>query len=145
MNTFFFTSASGWLALILVSVAIAIPYILRRGWLSGALTARPIESRTSSSPFLVRLRAHYWAGYVVAGLSFAHAWVPMRSGYMKRTDVLGLWFATLALLLLFLQVLVGLTLRAPQIQGRHSLRRLHFWGMAAIVALVGAHIWRNAR
>jgi len=64
---------------------------------------------------------------------------------MKRTDIRGLWFATVALLLLFIQIFVGLTLRAPQLPARRSLRSLHFWGMAAIVALVGAHIWRNAR
>ena len=140
MSTFFFTSASGWFASILICIAIVIPYAVRRNKPIDALATQ----KQTASPFSTRLQAHYWAGYVVAGLSFAHAWVPMRSGYMKRTDLAGLWFATVALLLLFLQVFVGLTLRAPQIQSRRSLRRLHFWGMAAIVALVGAHIWRNA-
>jgi hypothetical protein len=141
MNTFFFTSASGWFASILICVAIVIPYATRRNWLlDSAGSQQPVRSS-----LLIRLRAHYWAGYVVAGLSFAHAWVPMRSGYMKQTDLLGLWSATIALLLLFLQVFVGLTLRVPRIQNRRSLRSLHFWGMAAIVALVAAHIWRNAR
>ena len=141
MNSFFFISASGWFASILICVAIAIPYAMRRDWLRSPMSAQP----KSTSPFLTRLRAHYWIGYAVAGLSLAHAWVPMRSGYMKRTDVTGLWFATVALLLLFLQALVGLTLRAPQLPARRSLRSLHFWGMAAIVVLVGAHILRNAR
>jgi len=141
MNAFFFTSASGWFATILICIAIVIPYAMRRNWLNTVIGAQA----TSTSPFLTRLRAHYWIGYVVAGLSFAHAWVPMRSGYMKRTDIQGLWFATIALLLLFIQIFVGLTLRKPLVPGRRSIRRLHFWGMAAIVALVGAHIWRNAR
>ena len=141
MNAFFFTSVSGWFASILICVAIVIPYVMRRNWFSGALGLQA----NSASPFLIRLRAHYWIGYVLAGLSFAHAWVPMRTGYMKRSDIEGLWFATFALLLIFLQVFVGLTLRAPQVPARRSLRSLHFWGMAAIVALVGAHIWRNGR
>jgi hypothetical protein len=141
MNAFFFTSASGWFAVILICIATVIPYATRRNWLNRTHATQP----NSTPPFLTRLRAHYWIGYVVTALSFAHAWGPMRSGYMKRTDLTGLWFATVALLLLFLQILVGLTLRAPQLPARRSLRSLHFWGMAAIVALAGAHIWRNAR
>jgi hypothetical protein len=141
MSAFFFTAASGWIASILICAAILIPYMLRRNRLNGVLLTRG----ESTAPFLIRLRAHYWIGYFVTGLSFAHAWVPMRSGYMKRSDIQGLWFATVALLLLFLQVLLGLTLRAPQIPNRRSLRSLHFWGMAAIVTLVGAHILRNGR
>jgi hypothetical protein len=141
MSTFFFICASGWLASLLICVAIVIPYMTRRNWFAGVLATQD----ASKSPFLTCLRSHYWAGYVVTGLSLAHAWVPMRSGHMKRSDIQGLWFATFALLLLFLQVFVGLMLRTPQIPERRSLRTLHFWGMAAIVALVGAHIWRNAR
>jgi hypothetical protein len=141
MNTFIFTSVSGWIASILICAAIVIPYMMRRSWLNSVLGTRA----ESTAPFLTRLRAHYWIGYLVTGLSFAHAWVPMRAGYMKRSDIQGLWFATVALLLLFLQVFVGLTLRAPQVPNRRSLRSLHFWGMAAIVTLVAAHILRNGR
>ncbi len=141
MNTFFFTSVSGWFASILICAAIVIPYMMRRNRLNSVLLTRG----ESISPFLTRLRAHYWIGYLVTGLSFAHAWAPMRAGYMKRSDIQGLWFATVALLLLFLQVFVGLTLREPQVPNRRSLRSLHFWGMAAIVILVGAHILRNGR
>ena len=96
-----------------------------------------------SKPYLGRMWPHYWVGYSVAGLSTAHAWIPMSGGHI-RTNMSGLWMATVALGLLWLQVFLGLMLRQPvSPTDRKMLRLWHFWGMFAIVALVALHVGIN--
>ena len=105
MGSFFFTSASGWIASILLSLEILLPYLLRPTRLSGPLDL----PRSYAKPYLRRLWPHYWAGYLLLALSVTHAWIPMQaSGYLKRANIFGLWFATAALSLLLLQVTLGL-------------------------------------
>jgi hypothetical protein len=138
MNKFFYTSASGWLATILIAVEIALPYLMRRTQLSGSVGI-PQEHRR---PYLQRMWPHYWAGYLLLGLVFFHAWIPMASGRMPRTSLTGLWLATVALGLLFLQILIGLTLRSSG-ESRVVFRAFHFWTMLGISALVLSHLWLN--
>jgi uncharacterized membrane protein YjfL (UPF0719 family) len=61
---------------------------------------------------------------------------------MGRADAIGIWAATLALCLLFLQLGLGLILKtgAPNQQ---QIRRWHFWSMFGLVVLVLAHLLRN--
>jgi hypothetical protein len=54
----------------------------------------------------------------------------------------GLWLATVALGLLFLQILIGLTLRSSG-ESRVVFRAFHFWTMLGISALVLSHLWLN--
>lgn len=62
---------------------------------------------------------------------------------MARTNSLGLYLATLALMLLFLQIAMGLALQQRSLPERRSVRSWHFWTMAGVVVLVGGHIWMN--
>jgi hypothetical protein len=139
MNSFFYTSASGWIAVILVGIEIALPYLLRRNWLSVRLGV----AQTFGSPYLRRMSIHYWLGYLVAGLSFVHAWVPMQAGHMRRANMTGLWLATAALFLLGLQVALGLASRDSDLQGRRVVRGWHYWVMVAVVLLLTGHVWLN--
>jgi hypothetical protein len=139
MNSFFLTSASGWIAVILVGVEVALPYLLRRSWLRVWLGV----AQSFVSPYLRRMWAHYWLGYLVATLSFAHAWVPMQAGHMGRANMLGLWLATGALLLLLLQVLSGWALRDPALRERREVRGWHYRVMIGILLLIAGHIWLN--
>src|ERR1700675_1301560 len=135
MNVFFYTSASGRIATILIGVEVLLPYLLRRTRLSTSLGL----VQTYSSAYLQRMWPHYWAGYLLLVLSFVHAWIPMSAGRMPRTSMTGLWLATFALGLLFVQLLLGFALQG-RTEARRSLRVAHFWTMLAVSALVVAHL-----
>jgi hypothetical protein len=139
MKTFFFTSVTGWITVILIGVGILLPYLLRPGWLSMRLGV----AQGFSSTYLKRMWTHYWTGYVVAGLSFLHAWVPMQGGHMRRPNMAGLWMATAALLLLLVQLAIGLALQDSRLKERHVIRGWHYWVMVVVVLLVAGHVWLN--
>jgi hypothetical protein len=139
MNTFFFTSASGWIAVILIGIGAVLPYLLRRSWLSLRLGI----AQGFNAPYLKRMWAHYWAGYLVAGLSFVHAWVPMRAGQVRRANMTGLWLATAALLLLLVQLALGVALQDSRLEQRRAIRGWHYWVMVAVVLLVAGHVFLN--
>lgn len=139
MGKFFVASASGWIGAIIIGAVALLPYLLRRTRLSVRLgIALP-----SHQPYLRRMWPHYWLAYAATGLSFVHAWTVMGRGTMARTSGVGLYIATIALLLLFLQIALGLTLQQRTLPERKSIREWHFWIMGASIVLVGAHIWLN--
>ena len=137
--TYFVGAFTGWLGAIFVGTAALLPYMLRRS----VLSARWGISLPSDQPYLRRMWPHYWLAYAAAGLSFMHAWAAMSRGRMVRTSSLGLYLATLALVLVFLQVFLGLTLQLRVLPERRSVRKWHFWTMAGVVVLVLAHVWMN--
>jgi hypothetical protein len=139
VGAFFFTSASGWIATLLIAAEILLPYLLRRSWLSERLGV----AEGFAKPYLVRMWPHYWAGYALLAISFAHAWVPMRAGYARGANAAGLWIATATLGGLLLQAALGLGLKDPKLQVRTGMRRSHYWLMVAIGAGVMAHIALN--
>ena len=138
MNSFFYASVTGWIAAILVGVEVLLPYLLRRTRLSERLGI----AQGQEKPYLQRMWPHYWAGYLLAALAFAHAWIPMSAGHMPKTSLTGLWLATLALGLVFLQLLLGLFLQQAG-ETRHILRVTHFWTMLLISALILLHLGLN--
>jgi hypothetical protein len=140
MSAFFYFSASGWIASLLLGVEILLPYLLRPSRVSRSLDIVPRQS----GRYLLRMKPHYWLGYVVLGLSTLHAWFPMQAGYMKRANMAGLSFATAALLLIMFQALSGLTLQDVRAPGRAKIRSCHYWTMIAVVLCVGAHIYLSA-
>jgi len=139
MQTYLVVGLSGWFASIAIAMVALLPYLLRRS----ALSVRLGVAIARDQPYLRRMWPHYWLAYAATGLSFLHAWVLMSRGRMPRTSSLGLYLATLALVLLFVQIVVGLSLQQPAVAGRSALRQWHFWTMAEVVALVGAHIVLN--
>lgn len=139
MNSFFYTSTTGRIATILTAVEILLPYLLRRTRLSKSLGI----AQGYAAPYLKRMWPHYWAGYLLLALSFVHAWIPMSAGRMPVTSPSGLWLATIALALLFLQIFLGLLLQRAG-EARRFLRAAHFWIMLVVCALVFAHLWMNS-
>jgi hypothetical protein len=137
MNSFFYTSASGWIAAILIGIV--LPYLLPRS----SLSLRLGIAQGFDAPYLKPMWAHYWVGYLVAGLSFVHAWMPMQAGHMRRANMAGLWLATAALLLLLMQLALGVALQDGRLLKRRVVRGWHYWVMVATVLLVVGHVWLN--
>jgi len=97
----------------------------------------------NNQPYLVRMWPHYWFGYLVTGLSTLHAVLPMTMGRVSASPK-GLWLATFAWGILWVQVWSGLLLRQPVTpQSRVLLRRFHFWSMLSCATLIALHIGIN--
>jgi len=132
---FYLTSASGWASALLVAITTTLPYMLRR---------RAANSQMQwLGPFLLRLRPHYWLGYIIAGLSMLHAFLAMNRQTLNGTSNLGLLLAMGALFLLFWQVMLGLSLK-QRTESRRVQRRWHFTLMLGIVGLGMGHILLNS-
>ncbi|HEY6325323.1 MAG TPA: hypothetical protein VIW73_02260 [Candidatus Cybelea sp.] len=116
---------SGWLALGAIPVAAAAGWILRRF----------IRGR-----FSLRMRPHYVIGYAVLALAIVHLSFSMRA--MAGTNATGLWLASLALLGLIWQVLLGSNLQSPG-GYRTVLRRWHLGTFAAVMLLAAGHALLN--
>ena len=147
------TEWTGWLVAVILGVQIALPFLLRRvpktaaspgvspGTIPQAKQA-PAKQVPGNS-----MRWHYLLGFVLPAVALAHGWIPMASGHMPRTNIAGLWLATFALALMFLQLLIGLA--TQQVSGRGNvvaqtvLRRVHFVAMLAIAALALSHMLLN--
>lgn len=139
MLNYFATAGTGWLAVIAIALGGLLPYLLRRTVISCATGLDLVSGR----PYLARMWPHYWIGYTVAGVSTMHASLPMMKAPM-RFDPEGLWLATVALAMLWLQVWTGLLLREPMApRTRVALRRFHFWTIFLTVTLIALHIRIN--
>ena len=121
------TRVIGWLSLFLLAVVIALPYV----------------STAGTAPR--RMTFHYWLAPLVPLGSFVHAWIPMASHHMPRTNYTGLWIATVALGLMLLQIGMGWALRNAGRSTAKLLRRTHFALMLGITALVLVHLWMNSQ
>ncbi|HLZ63727.1 MAG TPA: hypothetical protein VKR06_42905 [Ktedonosporobacter sp.] len=132
MLSYTITSATGWIMMVLLVAVIIYPFLLRSGLLG------PVQ------PFLKRMRLHYWLGYSIAGIMLVHLWIPMSAGLAGRVNAIGLDLATVAMLLVFAQVVLGRNLSWPKLTTRRVVRRWHFWVMIGIVAFVLGHIALNS-
>jgi hypothetical protein len=135
MVAYFFGSATGWIAVILTGFEIVLPYLIRRV----SLFQPPALSQIPPSTYLERMWPHYWLGYVLVALSLVHAFAVMAAP-LGHTNAAGIWAATGALLLLFLQVSLGLYLQSSTAFSRRLLKRCHFGVMLAIVGVLALHI-----
>jgi len=134
------TGQRGWISTALLAAAIAIPY------LSSVLVRGSRRADGSSSPTpLLPLWPHYWLAVILASVSLWHAWPALRAGHILPSLTNGLWLATIALVLLVIQLAVGAALRYLGPGPSALVRRAHFVLMTAIVILVLAHIWLNSR
>jgi hypothetical protein len=120
-----FPAAAGWLAFGLVPLGAAL------GWITRRLSAGPLRTR---------MRPHYVAGYAALGFALVHVGTSM--GSMAGADATGVWLATLALLGLIWQALLGSNLQSPGYY-RKPLRRWHLVTFAAVVLFAGGHVLIN--
>jgi uncharacterized membrane protein len=108
-------------------------------WVAAAM----LLSQTSIGIFGVRRRIlrepHIVLGLILPLLTFAHAWLSMKSVSMKSANMAGLWLATAALLLLGVQVLLGTALIRPS-ESSGSLKRVHLAVGLGILALASVHV-----
>ena len=130
MMMFLWTATTGWAATLLFGAGASIPYALK--------AVQPVPG-----PYLVRLRPHYWLGFVIPAVAFLHAWLPMSVGPIGGLGGLGLVLATGAFFAMIWQVGLGVVLRDVHGIYRRKSRSLHFWTMVLIAGLVCAHIVLN--
>jgi cytochrome b561 len=130
MNDYLQSAFSGWGSVALFGSGLAMPYLLRR-------------TRGAKTPYLRRMWPHFWLGYLAFVVSFMHAWLIMRGGNMRGINAAGVWIATVALLIMLWQIVVGLMLRNPSQSNRRALRRTHFWTMTLVAGLIALHIALN--
>jgi hypothetical protein len=140
MNTVFWVSISGWMAIIALGVEVTLAYLLRRSMLSEWLGL----TQTFSGTALRRMRPHYALGAMLPLITVAHAWMPMAAGRLRGSDMFGLWLATFALLALMLQLVIGVALVNTAGSDRRNLRRVHLVCMFVVSGLVAAHVVLNA-
>jgi hypothetical protein len=126
------TSVTGRVLMIQLIVTIIYPFLLRSGRIG------PVQT------FLKRMRFHYWLGYNIAAIVIVHLWIPMSAGLAGRVNFTGLYLATIALILIFVQVTLGRNLSKPKLSARRVVRRWHFWVMVSIVVFVLGHIALNS-
>jgi hypothetical protein len=139
MNAIFWVSISGWAATVGLGTEVLLAYLLRRSPLSVWLGVAAGLSGGSRR----RMLPHCVLGSILPVLGLAHGWVPMASGRMGNSNMLGLWLATLALLALAAQALIGGAMASRGGVQVKSLRRLHLAGMLVVSGLVAAHIALN--
>jgi len=122
---FVWAASTGWIAVFLLGVASALPFLLRWMRATGANG----------------MRVHYVLGFAVPAFALIHSSFTMMR--MRGLDRTGLWFATLALVGLFVQMSLGIELRAPPWGQPRHLRRSHLAMMIAASGLVAGHVVLN--
>jgi hypothetical protein len=137
-SSVFLSVALGWIAVVLLIATAVLPYLLRP-----TAFARALGIAGSFTGALVeRMRPHAWLGYTIVALSGLHA-VAALGGGLRRFDSAGLWFATIALVLLCAQWLLGSRLMRRVLENRQRVRRWHFGAMVGVCAAIFAHAFLN--
>src|ERR1700722_4843789 len=140
MMRFLLVVVTGWAAVLGTGIEVALPYLYR----NAIRNTPPFAAGSFQQPastFRAKMWPHYWLGYALLALVLAHSSFAMGPA-MGATDATGIWAATLALCLLFLQVAIGLTLKSGSGDQR-SIRRWHFYCMIGFIGLVLIHLLRN--
>lgn len=130
---FWLTSLSGFASLLLIGLAVLIPYVTR--WFN--------RRRSTKINFSSAMGLHQTAAYVVLAITVVHMYAAMGAGIATRVNGAGLTIATIALLLLLTQLIVGTTLRHAEPIGLLLWKRIHWSIMLGIVTLAIAHVWLN--
>jgi hypothetical protein len=145
MIRFLLVSVTGWAAVLATGTEAALPYILRNALRNSAPRASAGGLPVRLPSLRVRMWPHYWIGYALVVMVLVHTSF-VTGPVMGRSDATGIWAATLALCLLFLQVGLGLILRSETKSGtstQRQVRRWHFWTMTGFIGLVLTHVSRN--
>lgn len=108
------------------------------------LARREARARLPGRPLAAWLRAHAWAGHVIATGTAAHVVVSMTPTIAGAANALGLYLATAALGVLIAQWIVGMVLQRRSARRPRRLLRAHFLLMLALVACTAGHLVLNA-
>ena len=129
MSALFLTSASGWAAVFLIAVTIALPYTLRLG---------------EAATYRARIVAHVWIGCAILAFCIVHLIASLNPRIIgpARTD--GISLAVAAFLVVIVQAILGRRLKSFAHAQHTVVRRVHLIGMIAIVVLTGAHMALNS-
>src|SRR5947209_15304787 len=95
MIVYAITSITGWFMMVLLVAIIIYPFVLRAGFLG------PVQ------PYLQRMRFHYWMAYTLTGMLCVHLLVSMSGSLAAAVNAAGLYLATVAMLLVGIQVMLG--------------------------------------
>jgi len=125
MQALLLSIASGWLVVCLFAIASLLPWAV---------------SRNPAAEF----RWHFSIGQAIAPIALLHSWPAMSQGWAMRAGQAGIYAASTAFLLLFVQAGLGLRLRDSRGPARRRLRRVHFAAMAVVAGLVAVHIGSNS-
>lgn len=125
MFAFLWTASTGWIAVLLLAAASVLPFLLR--WLR------------AKGP--TGMRAHYLLGLAIPALALMHTSLTMMR--MRGLDTTGILFAAIALVGLFVQMSLGIELRAPPWGKPRGLRRWHLVMMLATSGFIAGHIVLN--
>jgi len=98
-----------------------------------------VQGEPARSSQIAHCIGHWALGVVVLPVAFVHAWLSMKAVPIKFAHAIGLRLATIALLLVGVQLLLGAILIRPS-KSSQSLRRLHLVVGFAIVSLAGVHV-----
>jgi thiosulfate reductase cytochrome b subunit len=140
VTRFLLAVLAGWIAVLGVGIEIALPYMLRS-------SAQAAKKTRQSKTLRERMRLHIWLGYGLAALVTVHVAAEMAAEMtagMAREGAAGVWAATVAWVLVFTQVGLGMYLQSGGPE-RQRVRRMHFAGMLMLSGLVVVHLWNNGR
>lgn len=140
VQAIYVSSASAWLASVLIVTTIAIPYLVRPTKLSRWLGLADAWEGSS----LRRMRVHAWLGYGIVALAAVHAAAALTGGSNSRADPVGLWLALLAFASVIALFTLGLQLVQPAAPARPKLRSWHFWIAMFLVAAAVGHTILNS-
>ncbi|MBL8630287.1 MAG: hypothetical protein JNM81_11690 [Rhodospirillaceae bacterium] len=135
MSAFILTSTSGWAATLMIVAAVGLTYLLRK--------LRAADTQNARGTYMARMQAHVWVGVAVLAATLIHFGASMRPELMRGANGLGLTLATVAVLVLVVQVVVGARLNRFPDHAR-PLRKAHFAAMLVLVALIAVHVLLNS-
>jgi hypothetical protein len=134
----FLSVALGWTAVVLLIAAVALPYLLRPTAFARALGV----AGSFTGALAERMRPHAWLGYAIIALSAFHAIAGLGRG-LRGVDSAGLWFASIAFVLLCVQWVLGSRLMRRALEQRGRLRLWHFGAMVGACTAIFAHAFLN--
>lgn len=129
------TSRTAWIVALLLGAQASLGRFRAR-----ALPATNVSSRPART---LVLTGHAVIGFALPVLTFSHAWSSMKLPGIRQTSSGGLWMATVALMLLVAQAVIGTTMLRLSEAERVRPRRLHLAVAVVLVVLAVTHVILN--
>jgi thiosulfate reductase cytochrome b subunit len=118
----------------MIGAIIAIPYSTR--WLNRRYGPSTVKLGLA-------INIHQTIGYALLATAVIHMYASMGGGLVMRLNPNGITSATLGLLLLLVQVVLGFSRPPPGDATIRVWRSTHFIVMLGIVSCIAVHVWLN--